>query len=112
MGFLTMLRSAFRPNLEILTLIISEWSRGPAQNGIKFDFQVQFAPPPPQKKKKKKSMLTKVFLRLWSNFSESRFNMLQIIAWTNLWLTHGQADTQTEESNDSTRKPKLTSGEQ
>ena len=81
-----------------------EWSRGLAQNGIKFDFQVQFAP--------QKSMLTKVFLRLWSNFSESRFNMLQIIAWTNLWLTHGQADTQTEESNDSTRKPKLTSREQ
>ena len=60
-GILTVLKGISCPSLEILTRIGCEEWFGQAQNGVNFEFEVQFdlegqgqLPPPPKKKKQKK----------------------------------------------------------
>ena len=61
-GILTLLRCFFGPNLEIQTWIGGDLSRGQAQNGAKFDFQVQFdLEGQGQSPHKTTGILTKVF---------------------------------------------------
>ena len=95
-GFWTVLRYIFVPNLEIVTLIGGELWHGQAQNGVNFDFWVQFdlegqgqLPP------KTIGILTKV-LHLWSKFGDPSLNGWWAIARTSTWLMHTQTDTQTD----------------
>ena len=84
-----------------------ELSRGQAQNGVNFDFEVKFdlegqgqSPP------KTIGILTKVFYTYGPN--------LVILAWTGDELSRGQTwwrtDWRTDAGNDNTRRPKLASG--
>ena len=83
-GIWTVLRCIFVPNLEIVTSIGGESWHGQAQNGVNFDFEVQFdleghgqSPP------KTVGILTKVFYTYGPN--------LVILAWTGDELSRGQA---------------------
>ena len=83
-GIWIVLRCIFVPNLEIVTSIGGELWLAQAQNGVNFDFGVQFdlegqgqSPP------KTKGILTKVFYTYCPN--------LVILAWTGDELSHGQA---------------------
>ena len=94
----------------ILAWTGDELSCREAQNGVTFDFEVEFdlegqcqSPP------KTIGILTKVFYPYGPN--------LVILAWTGDELSRGQAsdyrtrtDTQTDAGNDNTRRPKLASG--
>ena len=84
-----------------------ELSRGQAQNGVNFDFEVKFdlegqgqSPP------KTIGILTKVFYTYGPN--------LVILAWTGDELSRGQTwwrtDWRTDAGNDNTRRPILASG--
>ena len=96
-----------------------ELSRGQAQNGVTFDFEVKFdlegqgqsPPPPPPQKKKIGTFTPMVFYTYGPN--------LVILAWTGDELsreqasdyrTHGRTDTQTDAGNDNTQRPKLPLG--
>ena len=103
------------PNLVVLAWTGDELSRGKAQNGVNFDFGVKFdledqgqSPPPPPPNNRD---LNQGLLHLWSKFGDPSWNGWWVIARTSSWLTHGRTHTQTEASNDNTRKPKLASGE-
>ena len=114
-GIWTVLRYIFVPNLQIVTSIGGGLWHAQAQNGVNFDFGVQFdlegqgqSPP------KTIGILTKVFYTYCSN--------LVILAWTGVELSRGQASTyrtqtdgrthrQTDAGNDNTRRPKLASGQ-
>ena len=115
-GIWTVLRCIFGWNLEIVTSIGGELWYAQAQNGVNFDFGVQFdlegriqSPP------KTIRILTKVFYTYCRN--------LVILAWTGVELSRGQASAyrahrrtdgrthrQTDAGNDNTRRPKLASG--
>ena len=111
-GILTKVFCTSGPNLVILAWTGDELSRGQAQNGVKFDFEVEFdfkgqdqSPP------KTIGILTKVFYIYGPN--------LVILAWTGEELSRGQArgyrthrrtHRQTDAGNDNTRRPKLASG--
>ena len=88
-----------------------ELSRGEAQNGVNFDFEVKFdlegqgqSPP------KTNGILTKVFYAYGPN--------LVILAWTGdelsrgqtWWWTDWRTDWRTDAGNDNTRRPILASG--
>ena len=110
-GIWTVLRCIFVPNLEIVTSIGGELWHAQAQNGVNFDFGVQFdlegqgqSPP------KTIGILTKVFYTYCPN--------LVILAWTGVELSRGQASAyrthrrtdgrthrQTDAGNDNTRRP-------
>ena len=83
-GILTKVFSTSGPNLVALAWTGDELSRGQAQNGVNFDFEVKFdlegqgkSPP------KTKGILTKVFYTYGPN--------LVILAWTGDELSRGQA---------------------
>ena len=100
------------PNLVILAWTGDELSRGEAQNGINFYFEVKFylegqgqSPP------KTVGILTRVFYTYSPN--------LVILAWTGDELSRGQASgyrthrrthRQTDAGNDNTQRPKLAAG--
>ena len=100
------------PNLEILPSICGDLLAGQAQNGVNFDFEVQFdLEGQGQLPYKTIGILTKVFYTYGPN--------LVILAWMDDELlcgqasdyrTHGRTDTQTDAGNDNTRRPKLASG--
>ena len=101
--------------MQIVTSIGGELWHAQAQNGVNFDFGVQFdlegqgqSPP------KTIGILTNVFYTYCSN--------LVILAWTGVELSRGQASAyrtqtdgrthrQTDAGNDNTRRPKLASGQ-
>ena len=111
-GILTKVFSTSGPNLVALAWTGDELSRGQAQNGVNFDFEVKFdlegqgqSPP------KTIGILTKVFYIYGPN--------LVILADTGHelsrgqardWRTDGQTHTQTDAGNDNTRRPILASG--
>ena len=105
------------PNIGIITICVDLWW-GQTQNGLSFDFEIEFdlevhgQPPPPKKKKKKnnRNISTKIFIPLvqiwWSWFT----SVIELPHRLNCWRTHGLMDTQTDDAgNNNTRKPKLTS---
>ena len=88
-----------------------ELSRGQAENGPNFDFDIKFdLEGQGQSSPKTIGTLTKVFYTYGSN--------LVILAWTGpsyrvdkrVIDTHRHTDTQTGTGNDNTRRPKLASG--
>ena len=111
-GILTKVFSTSGPNLVALARTGDELSRGQAQNGVNFDFEVKFdlegqgqSPP------KTIGILTKVFYIYGPN--------LVILADTGHelsrgqardWRTDGRTHTQTDAGNDNTRRPILASG--
>ena len=111
-GILTKIFSTSGPNLVALAWTGDELSRGQAQNGVNFDFEVKFdlegqgqSPP------KTIGILTKVFYIYGPN--------LVILADTGHelsrgqardWRTDGRTHTQTDAGNDNTRRPILASG--
>ena len=111
-GILTKVFSTSGPNLVALPWTGDELSRGQAQNGVNFDFEVKFdlegqgqSPP------KTIGILTKVFYIYGPN--------LVILADTGHelsrgqardWRTDGHTHTQTDAGNDNTRRPILASG--
>ena len=100
------------PNLVALAWTGDELSRGQAQNGVNFEFEVKFdlegqSQSPP----KTIGILTKVFYAYGPN--------LVILADTGHelsrgqardWRTDGRTHTQTDAGNDNTRRPILASG--
>ena len=108
----TVLRYIFVPNLEIVTSIGGELWYGQAQNGVNFDFGVQFdLEGHDQSSHKTIGILTKVFYISGPN--------LVILAETGDelsrgqardWRTDGHTHRQTDAGNDNTRRPKLASG--
>ena len=108
----TVLRYIFVPNLEIVTSIGGELWYGQAQNGVNFDFGVQFdLEGHDQSSHKTIGILTKVFYISGSN--------LVILAETGDelsrgqardWRTDGHTHIHTDAGNDNTRRPKLASG--
>ena len=107
-GIWTVLRCIFVSNLEIVTSIGGELWHAQAQNGVNFDFGVQFdLEGQGQSPHKTIGILTKVFYTYCPN--------LVILAWTGDELSRGQASAyrthrQTDAGNDNTRRPKLASG--
>ena len=109
---LTVVKCIWGPNLETLPSICGDLLAGEAQNGVNFDFEVQFdLEGQGQSPYKTIGILTKVFYTYGPN--------LVILAWTGDELlcgqasdyrTHGRTDTQTDAGNDNTRRPKLASG--
>ena len=105
-----MLRCIFVPNLEIVTSIGGELWHGQTQNGVNFDFGVQFElEGHNQSSHNTIGTLTKVFYISGPN--------LVILAETGDELSHGQArdwrtdgHTQTDTGNANTRRPELASG--
>ena len=106
-GILTKVFSTSDPNLVALAWMGDELSRGQAQNGVNFDFEVKFdlegqgqSPP------KTIGILTKVFYTYGPN--------LVILAWTGDELSRGQTwwrtDGRTDAGNDNTRRPIQASG--
>ena len=110
-GILTKVFSTSGPNLVALAWTGDEVSRGQAENGVHFDFEVKFdlegqgqSPP------KTIGILTKVFYTYGPN--------LVILAWTGdellrrqtWWRTDGLTDGRTDAGNDNTRRPILASG--
>ena len=106
-GILNKVFSTSGPNLVALAWTGDELSRGEAQNGVNFDFEVKFdlegqgqLPP------KTIGILTKVFYTYAPN--------LVILAWTGDELSRGQTwwrtDGLTDAGNDNTRRPILASG--
>ena len=88
-----------------------ELSRGQAQNGVNFDFEVKFdLEGQGQSLPKTIGILTKVFYTYGSN--------VVILAWTgdelsrgqSWWRTDGLTDGRTDAGNDNTRRPTLASG--
>ena len=83
-GIWTVLRCIFVPNLEIITSIGGELWYGQAQNGVNFDFGVQFdLEGHNQSSHKTIGILTKDFYISGPN--------LGILAWTGDELSRGQA---------------------
>ena len=111
-GICTVLRCIFVPNLEIVTAIGGELWHGQAQNGVNFDFGVQFdLEGHDQSSHKTIGILTKVFYISGPH--------LVILAETGDelsrgqardWRTDGHTHRQTDAGNDNTRRPKLASG--
>ena len=106
-GILTKVFSTSGQNLVARAWAGDELSRGQAQNGVNFDFEIKFdlegqrqSPP------KTIGILTKVFYTYGLN--------LVILAWTGDELSRGQTwrrtDWRTDAGNDNTRRPKLASG--
>ena len=82
---------------------------GQAQNRVKFYYKLKFdLEGQGQSFPKTIKILTKV--HLWSKFSDSGLNGSQVIVRTSSGLTHGSTNTQTDATNDNTRRPKLASG--
>ena len=109
--FRTKVFSTSGPNLVALAWTDDELSRGQAQNGVNFDFEVKFdlegqgqSPP------KTIGILIKVFYTYGPN--------LVILAWTGdelsrgqtWWRTDGRTDGRTDAGNDNTRRSILASG--
>ena len=84
-GIWPVLRCFFVPNLEIVTSIGGELWHAQAQNGVNFDFGVQFdLEGQGQSLPKTIGILTKVFFTYFLN--------LVILAWTGDELSRGQAN--------------------
>ena len=111
-GIWTVLRCIFVPNLEIVISIGGELWHGQAQNGVNFDFGVQFdLEGHHQSSHKAIGVLTKVFYISGPN--------LVILAETGDelsrgqardWRTDGHTHRQTDAGNDNTWRQKLASG--
>ena len=114
-GIWTVLGCIFVPNLEIITSIGGELCHGQAENGVNFDFGVQFdvegqgqsppppppPPPPPIKKKKKKKTTIGILPKVFYTYGPN----LVILAWTGDvlsrwqafdWCTHRRTHRQTD----------------
>ena len=96
-GILTKVFSTSDPNLVALAWTSAELSRGQAQNGVNFDFEVKFdlegqgqSPP------KTIGILTKVFNTYGPN--------LVILAWTGVELSRGQTWWRTDGRTDRRRQ--------
>ena len=94
----------------ILAWTGDESSHGQAQNGVNFNFEVEFdLEDQGQSSRKTTGILTKVIYTYGLN--------LMILAWMGdegKWLLHkqmdGRTDGQTDPGKDNTRRPKLASG--
>ena len=108
----TVLRCIFVPNLEIVTSIGGELWHAQAQNGVNFDFGVQFdLEGHNQSSHKTIGRFTKVFY----NSSPNLVILAKTVddlshGQTRDWRTHGHTHTHTHVGNDNTRRPKLASG--
>ena len=107
-GILTKVFSTSDPNFVALTWTGDELSRGQAQNGVNFDFEVKFdlegqGQSPPQNNSDLNQGL------LHSKFGDPSLNGWWVIARTNL-VTDGLTDGRTDAGNDNTRRPILASG--
>ena len=111
-----MLRCIFVPNLKIVTSIGGELWHAQVQNGVNFDFEVQFdlegqgqSPP------KTIGILTKVFYTYYPNLvilasMGDELSCGQASAYRTHRRTDGRTHRQTDAGNDNTRRPKLASG--
>ena len=93
-GIWTVLRCIFVPNLEIVSSIGGKLWNGQAQNGVNFDFGVQFElwSIVPQDNMD----LNQGLLQLWSKFGDPSLKGWWVIARTNSWLTHRHTHRQTQ----------------
>ena len=96
-GMLTMLFCTSGLNMVILALTGDELSRGQAQNGVNFYFEVNLTLEvkvnhPHQNNRELKQGL----LHLWSKFGDPSLNGWLVIMRTSKWLMHTQTDTQTD----------------
>ena len=111
-GILTKVFSTSGPNLVALAWTGDELSRGQAQNGVNFDFEVKFdLKGPGQSPKKTKGILTKVFYIYGPNLvilPETGHELSRGQARD--WRTDGHTHTETDAGNDNTRRPILASG--
>ena len=111
-GILTKVFSTSGPNLVALAWTGDELSRGQAQNGVNFDFEVKFdlegqAQSPP----KTIGILTKVFYIYSPNLvilADMGHELSRGQARD--WRTDGHTHRQTDAGNDNTRRPILASG--
>ena len=97
MGIWTVLRCHFVPNLEIVTSIGGELWHGQAQNGVNFEFGVQFdLEGHDQLSHKTIGFLTKVFY-IWSKFGDPSLKELSRgqTWWRTDWRTDGQTQATT-----------------
>ena len=107
-----MLKCSFGPNLVILAWMADELWCGLAQNGVKFDFQVEFDLEGQGRSSPKTiGTWTKVFCISGPN--------LVTLAWMSDelscgqardWYTHTRTHRTTDAGNDNTQRPKLASG--
>ena len=102
----------FVPNLEIVTSIGGELWHAQAQNGVNFDFGVQFdLEGHNQSSHKTIGLLTKVFYISGPNLVIIASTVDELSrGQTRDWRTHGHTHTHTHAGNDNTRRPKLASG--
>ena len=98
---LTKVFSTSGPNLVALAWTGDELSRGQAQNGVNFYFEVKFdlegqgqSPPPPPPPQNNRD-LNQGLLHLWSIFGDRSLNGWWVIARTNL-VTDGQTNGRTD----------------
>ena len=105
-GILTQVFCTFSPNLVILAWTGDELSCRQAQNGVTFDFEVEFdlegqSQSPPQNN----SDINQGLLHLWSKFGDPSLNGWWVIARTSKWLPHTRTDGRTHRQTQATTIP-------
>ena len=95
-GIWTVLRCIFVPNLEIVTSIGDELWHAQAQNGVNFDFGVQFDLEGQGQSPQNNRDLNQGLLHLLFKFGDPSLNGCWVIARTSKCLPHTQTDGRTD----------------
>ena len=102
----TVIRCIFVLNLEIVTSIGGELWHAQNQNGVNFDFGVQFdLEGHDQSSHKTIGLLNQGLLHLWSKFGDPSSNGWWVIARTNSWLMDTRTHTHTHTHTQATTIP-------
>ena len=103
-----MLRCVFGPNLDILIFVGGDLSHRQAQNGVNFEFYIQFdLEDHGQSPHKTIGILTKVFYISGAKFGDPSLNGLWVIVGTSSWLT----DTWTHTTHTHTQATTIPKGQ-